>query len=79
MMTYELSSWLLQRYAEQKMNRKKQERWRNMMQTATIEDFDIRRKGDHYESYHIKSGKSLYEALTYEEARRDLLEEFGEI
>ena len=78
-MTYALSTWLLQRYAEQQVNRKKQQEFREMLNTAKIDDFGIRRKGDHYESYHIKSGKSLYEAFTYEEARRDLLEEFGEI
>lgn len=40
------------------------------------EDFDVRKKGDHYESYNKKTGKKLFEACTWTEAWEDLKEEF---
>ena len=41
-----------------------------------FEDFDVRRRGDHYESYNKKTGKKLFEACTYTEAWEDLKDEF---
>ena len=40
-------------------------------------DYDIRKKGDHWESFNTKTGEKLFEAMTYEEAMADLREEFG--
>ena len=41
-----------------------------------IEDFGIRKRGDHFESYNKRTGKKLFEACTWMEAWEDLKEEF---
>ena len=41
-----------------------------------FEDFGIRKRGDHFESYNKKTGKKLFEACTWTEAWEDLKEEF---
>ena len=41
-----------------------------------FEDFDVRKRGDHFESYNKKTGKKLFEACTWTEAWEDLKEEF---
>ena len=40
------------------------------------EDFDVRKKGDHFESYNKRTEKKLFEACTWTEAWEDLKEEF---
>ena len=42
-----------------------------------IEDYDIRKKGDHFESYNKITGEGMFEAFSYEEALADLREEFA--
>ena len=42
-----------------------------------IDDYDVRKKGDHFESYNKITGESLFEAYSEEEAYADLREEFS--
>ena len=44
------------------------ERW-------TESDYDVRKKGDHVELFHKKTGESILEAFSEQEAWRDLREE----
>lgn len=41
----------------------------------TESDYDTRKKGDHVELYHVKTGESILEAFSEQEAWRDLREE----
>ena len=43
----------------------------------SFEDYDVRPKDGHYESYNTKTGEGLYTAQTISEAWRDLREQFG--
>ena len=43
-----------------------------------LEDYGIKKYGDHYVSYHKATGKILYHGATWSECYADLLEEFGE-
>ena len=43
----------------------------------SIGDYDIRKQGDHFESYNTITGEVLFEAQTREEAKRDLREVFA--
>ena len=72
-----LGEWMLKRYAERQYRELKNKRRVAAGIVYTREDFDIRKRGDHWESYNIKTGESLFEAMTYEEAMADLREEFG--
>ena len=42
----------------------------------SIEDYDIREKGDHVESYNTITGETLFEARCKSEAQADLREAF---
>ena len=42
----------------------------------SLEDFDVRKRGDHFESYNKRTGKKLFEACSWSEAWADLREEF---
>ena len=43
----------------------------------SFDDYDVRKKGNHVESYNIHTGEALFEAFDESEAWRDLREEFG--
>ena len=74
---WDLGEWMLKRYAERQYRELKNKRRAESGIVYGRDDYDIRKKGDHYESYNVHTGESLYEALTYEEASADLRETFG--
>ncbi len=43
----------------------------------SYEDYNVRKRGNHAESYNIHTGETLFEAYDETEAWRDLREEFG--
>lgn len=69
------TEWLLNAYAEKQLKQKRSKR-RDPLSGFTADDYAVRKRGDHYESYNIHTGKALYEAMTIEEARADIREEF---
>ena len=72
-----LGDWMLRAAAEKRYAQTKQRRRKEAGIVWMFEDFDIRKKGDHWESYNTKTGETLFEGMTYEETMADLREEFG--
>lgn len=75
--SWTLGDWMLRRTAERQYQELKSKRQEKYGIVYAFEDYDIRKKGDHWESFNTKTGEKLFEAMTYEEAMADLREEFG--
>ena len=75
--SWALGDWMLRRYAERQYQELKNKRQEKAGIVYIMDDFNIRKKGDHWESYNTKTGETLFEGMTYEEAMADLREEFG--
>lgn len=73
---FNLGDWILRAKAEAKIAQRKNPLSR-LIGEYCIEDYDIRKKGDHFESYNKLTGEGLFEASTYREALADLREEFA--
>lgn len=72
------ANWITQ--ARNSAKQKQQFRSRDCFSSPLIlcpEDFDVRKKGDHVESYNRITGESLYEAHNTTEAWNDIREMFG--
>ena len=67
--------WLINRIAETKITARKKPLKRLLSYSA--DDYDVRKKGDHFESYNKITGESLFEAFSEKEAWADLREEFA--
>lgn len=76
MLSWEGGDWLLRSMAEARRTRTKNPLPR-LLNDYTIEDYGVRPKEDHVESYNKITGEGLFEALTEDEAWADLREEFG--
>ena len=71
-------NWLINARLEAKERQKRNDYKRlTNRELYSIDDYNIRKKGDHYESFNRITGEGLFEASTLEEAMRDLREEFG--
>lgn len=71
--------WMLKAYAEKQQKARKQKYRRE--ENWSINDFDVRTRGEIVESYNKRNGEILYrypnEAFAETEAWADLHEEFG--
>ena len=76
MPTNDFSEWMLKAIAEAK-RRQRMNPLPRLIGNYSIEDYDIRKKGDHFESYNKRTGEALFEAFSYEEAMADLRAEFS--
>lgn len=71
-------NWLINAQLEAKERQKRDDYKRlTNRELYSIDDYSIRKKGDHYESFNTITGEGLFEAFSIEEAMRDLREEFG--
>ncbi len=75
----EFSKEMAEKAREQKKKEQKYEARKKFMKNYfyPFDVFDVRKKGDHVESYNTITGEALFEAQTESEAWNDLREEFG--
>lgn len=72
------ANWLIEARKEGKERQKKGDIKRLLNRNVySYDDYDVRKKGDHVESYNKITGEVLFEAFDETEAWRDLREEFG--
>ena len=76
MLSYESGDWILRAIAEAQRAQRKNPLPR-LIGEYSIDDYNVRGKGDHFESYNKITGESLFEAFSEEEAWADLREEFA--
>lgn len=72
------ANWLIEARKEGKERQKKGDIKRLLNRNVySYDDYDVRKKGDHVESYNKITGEALFEAFDEKEAWRDLRQEFG--
>lgn len=72
------ANWLIEARKEGKQRQKKGDMKRLLNRNVySYDDYDVRKRGDHVESYNKITGEVLFEAFDETEAWRDLREEFG--
>ena len=71
------AAWMIKARQDAKKAKAAYDRQKAEGRHYSLEDYDVRKRGDHYESYNKLTGETLFEAFTMAEARADLREEFG--